>query len=176
MWSKCKNLSKHSSRTATVNWVSACSKLPHASVHPLSLLPGSQAASSLMLLRCHRRVDAVWGIIILGTLFPLWLCRALNPPVQMPAASGLDSCQLSPSEGMAAMWLYSKLWFHIPSVCICDPLNMTVQIMTGKGNFQRQDAAAKAEEDRKGWRGMAEKRWVDWVWNGGAENIRSGKG
>lgn len=75
----------------------------------------------------------------------LWLCRVLNPPAQMSAA---DSCQLSPSEGMSAMWLYSKRWLHVSLVCICDALNVTVQIVMGKGNLQEWDAAAKAE-DRK---------------------------
>lgn len=97
--------------------------------------------------------------------FALWLCRALNPPVQMPAAD-LDSCQLSPSEGVAAMWLYSKLWFHIPSVCICDPLNMTVQIVTGKGNFQRQDAGKSRRQKRLKGHGREEVGRLGMKWRG----------
>lgn len=71
MWRKCKNLSKDSSYTATVQSVPQFAPSCHMPQSiPSAFFPcsGTQAAANLMLLCCHRRVGAVWRIICEGSL------------------------------------------------------------------------------------------------------------
>lgn len=168
MWRKCKNLSKDSSYTATVQsepqFAPGC-HMPQSIPSAFFPCSGTQAAANLMLLCCHRRVGAVWRIIFLGSLLSGFVELRIHQPrclQQTPASCchqrTRQQCGCTQND-----------------VCICDALNVTVQIVMGKGNLQEWGAAAKAE-DRKVWSGTAEKRWVDWVWDVGAENIRSWKG
>lgn len=172
VWSKSKNLSKISSHTATVNCTWVCSKLPHASL-PSSqpFFPALKQHASPILCwpqanDCCMQAHVPWCLVCSVPLQRFWTTGpdAYTRPRFLPAV-------IIRSHGSNEAVL--KMTVHIPSICICDALNMPVGIRMWEGNLQGKDTALEAREDDKGWSGRAEKGWGSWVWNAVAQNGRS---
>lgn len=75
----------------------------------------------------HRERVAVCGLMLLGALVALWLCRgpgAYTRPRFLPAVA---IRRHGSNEAVLKMMV---------SYTICDALNMPVQILMGKGNLQ----------------------------------------